>query len=55
MLAATFVAAQDAISPFEGETYTYRVDQHPGSVYQWELFTSLNPDVAANTGSYNFV
>lgn len=42
-LAVTFVAAQGAFTPFEGTSKTYQVNNHPGSSYQWSVYSEITP------------
>lgn len=50
-LAATYVAAQDAFTPFEGTQKTYKVVGQAGSSYQWNVYTQLNPLLAASSSA----
>ena len=54
-LAVTFVAAQDAISPFTGSTYGYQTEEHTGSTYLWEVFDHLDPDIETGNSNYSFI
>lgn len=54
-LAATCVAAQDAISPFVGSSHTYRVDEHAGNDYVWQVYKQLVPLTPANPANYQFL
>lgn len=49
------LAAQDAISPFEGTSHHYQVEQHEGSSYHWQVFQELVPLVVADGQSYDFL
>lgn len=51
-LAVTNVAAQDAFTPYEGTQKTYKVNNHPESNYQWNVYTQLNPLVAASSSAF---
>ena len=52
-LAVTNVAAQDAFNPFQGTSHAYKVNNHPGSSYNWGIYTQLNPMVSANPSSFS--
>ncbi len=54
-LAATFVAAQDAISPFAGASHSYQVDEHAGNDYIWQAYKELVPLTPANPADYQFL
>jgi gliding motility-associated-like protein len=53
-MAVTVVAARDAISPFVGDVYTYQVENHAGSEYQWQVYQELVPLTAASSSAYQF-
>ena len=55
LLAVTTVAAQDAISPFEGASHHYQVEQHDGNTYQWQVYQELVPLVVADVQDYDFL
>lgn len=55
LLAATTVAAQDAIFPIEGSEHTYYVENHSGNGYNWEVVTNTNPYTPANNADYELV
>lgn len=48
-LAVTYVAAQDAFTPYQGTQHTYQVNSHIGSSYQWAVYTQVNSLVAASS------
>lgn len=52
-LAVTNVAAQDAFTPYQGTQHKYQVNNHTGSLYNWTVYTQLNPLVAANPSAAN--
>ncbi len=54
-LAATFVVAQDAISPFVGASHSYQVDEHAGNDYAWQVYQQLVPLTPANPADYQFL
>lgn len=54
-MAATTVAAQDAIFPFEGSAHTYNVENHAGSEYKWQVYSEIVPLTLASPSSFNFV
>jgi gliding motility-associated-like protein/uncharacterized repeat protein (TIGR01451 family) len=54
ILAVTYVAAQDAFTPTVGDTYTYRVNNHPGNGYEWKIYGQLNPLVETNAANFSF-
>lgn len=54
-LAATYVAAQDAISPFVGASHSYQVDEHAGNKYEWQVYKQLVPLTPANPANYQIL
>ena len=52
LLAALFGAAQEAIVVYEGATTNHFVENHPGSNYNWGVYSDFSPDINAPPNDY---
>ncbi len=51
----TKVAAQDAFTPYIGNTYNYQVNDHAGSNYEWKVYDQLVPLTETDGSKYDFI